>query len=326
MKRLTLWLAFTILSSSSFAFERWTEPGKSFICRGNHPRCQSSQGQYRYHQFGQQPGIGDFAGVSDQLLPGPPLIHYQTFLSELQSFRPNTNAVALWADAMARVDNSLVWGGFISARSLLKPGADAQLIGLEIDVLNDGKPGVFPNKSKVGLQIVGFGKQNTNAIEIVNQSPTSGAFSNGIVFGSTALAGDGAYLGATSAKPVSKGIDFQNVRFTEAAMLLGQQSAISFTNKSGNKSAIYTDDQNRLVLRAGANGLRIMDSTEEIALLDVDPSNFWNQAKFNIFLIAALIISALVNIFAFWSLIKFRRRLDFMSAQFSRKRQPALAT
>ncbi|MGN5480591.1 hypothetical protein ACTMU2_39235 [Cupriavidus basilensis] len=80
-------------------------------------------------------------------------------MTELESHRTNTNAAAFWSDASAEVDKARVWGAFVSARSSLEPGNDAQLIGLEIDVLNDGLPGLRPNQSKVGLQIASvFGK------------------------------------------------------------------------------------------------------------------------------------------------------------------------
>ena len=118
-------------------------PQGLFVCDGVHPRCTwVDQSTYPYHQFGGQ-HVGQMSGVSDVLENGPPLIHYQTFLTELISQRPDTNAVAFWADAASVVNNGRVWGGFISARSgFSTSGADSQLIGLEIDVLNGGLPGV----------------------------------------------------------------------------------------------------------------------------------------------------------------------------------------
>lgn len=330
MKKYLFGLLILMPAFSMAQAKTWKEPGKDFICHGGHPRCAAPTGRYRYHQFGMQPGIGDFAGFSDVLHAGPTLIQYQTFLTELETYRPNTNAVASWSDAMARVNDSLVWGSFVSARSQLDAGSDAQLIGQEIDVLNDGKPGIAPNKSKVGLQIVGFGRQNTNAIEVLNQSPTSGQFSNGIVFGPTALAGDGAYLGATSAKPVARGIDFQNVHFTDGAMMLSQGSAITFANRSGEKSAILTDDSNQLVVRAGESGLRVIDSTSRRDLMTVTPAGdmvtpYGSFAKMRsdvdalqaasqvpavrrLLLPLALIASMLVNVVAIGTLIGTRRR------------------
>lgn len=113
--------------------------------------------------------------------------HYQNVLSEVWSFSSRINAVALWGDSGAFHPGARSWGGFLSARSwpvhwndYVPPGTadfrdadfDAALVGLEVDVLNGGlphgsvSPAVGIPLSKVGVQIVGFGKRNTAAIEL----------------------------------------------------------------------------------------------------------------------------------------------------------------
>ena len=108
--------------------------------------------------------------------------HYQTLLVDLTNTQPNANGVPF-------TDGALAWGGFMSARSTCSRAAvvnvdsaiptsatesgacpeefDAQLIGLEVDVLNEGKPGVFGNQAKHGLQVVGFGNPNSHAISVI---------------------------------------------------------------------------------------------------------------------------------------------------------------
>lgn len=113
--------------------------------------------------------------------------HTQGLLVEGWNFTSDVNTVAIWGDALAARTQAKVWGGFLSARSnLLQDWApytppadppsddkfDAQLIGLEIDVLNGGlDSGQRVNEksyplAKNGLQVVGFGKRNSAAIEV----------------------------------------------------------------------------------------------------------------------------------------------------------------
>ncbi len=74
-----------------------------------------------------------------------------------------------------------MWGGFFTANSSKGSDKDAQLIGAEIDVNNDTKPGIAPNASKTGLQVVGIGSVSvTNAIEIIGFD--RGLWTNGLSF------------------------------------------------------------------------------------------------------------------------------------------------
>lgn len=178
------------------------------ILRGHHPRSQGIWAQYS----GLQTGLARNVVLSDVVTSKTPIEnwegkavppqktdfsraqdfahyhnHYQNLLVETWNFTPNVNGVSFWADSAALVTGAQSWGGFISTRSwpfrwldylpedvkdFKDEDFDAGLVGLEIDVLNFGKPHgevspvVGKPLQKVGLQLVGFGKQSTAAIEI----------------------------------------------------------------------------------------------------------------------------------------------------------------
>lgn len=234
--------------------------------------------------------------------------HYQNLLSEVLNFKENSNAVSIWGDSYAVADKSKAWGGFFSARSgqsLFMPGQpfneyvpenyqmtseaneyDTQLTGVEIDVLNDGLPGVFPNMSKTGLQIVGFGNPNSMAIEVrcedtdksdVLPNERRGVWETGIYF-KNSLAPYGRVL-VTDFEQAKIGLDFRNTLFTEGAFdFKTQQVGTGIILNNGNSGEIYggqrwegTDDPNDwLTLRAGNGGIRIVsqDNTKELVAVD----------------------------------------------------------
>ncbi|MFC0203451.1 YadA family autotransporter adhesin [Novosphingobium soli] len=262
--------ALLVLSFPAAAQEVVNDADGFFVCDERHPRCSTPDpATYPYHQFGNQ-NVGDYVGVSDVLEPGPSLAHYQTFLAELISRRADTNAVAFWADAASVVDRGRVWGGFLSARSGFSiPGADSQLIGLEIDVLNGGLPGVYPNASKVGLQIVGFGNPNTNAIEIATET-ASAAFQNIINIQPNSVAREGAVIGMAP-QVARRGIDFQGSSFSDAAFLVSANQRFVFRSPGLGDAAIWRDDiyNGYLVLQAGPPGLRIVNSENNTNLMIV---------------------------------------------------------
>lgn len=246
-------------------------PTGKFLCGGLHPRCSvMDQSTYGYHQFGGR-HVGQYAGVSHLLEPGPALEHYQTFIGEVISQRADTNAVAIWGDASAVANNTKVWGGFFSARSAPASG-DSQLVGVEIDVLNAGLPGVYPNHSKVGLSIVGFGNQNTNAIDIHTEGNGKGRFTNGIAFTPGAIADDGTVIGVAP-QSARLGIDFTNSMFSDSLMLVSPNNKITFRDPGRYDAAIYRDqfDNGYLVLQAGQGGLRITTAQNTENLLIVKP-------------------------------------------------------
>jgi hypothetical protein len=236
---------------------------------------------YAYHQFDGSTRIGEFVSISETLADGPPLPHHQTFLAELITKRPDTNAVALWADAKSIVSKGRVWGGFISARSgFASPTDDSQLIGLEIDVLNAGKPGVFPNDSKVGLQIVGFGNRNTNAIEILNEQKGEGEFENGINFQPGAISKDGAIFGV-GPQSSRYGLNLLGSRFSEAAVIVSENQKIVFRAEGRRDASIYRDEfsDGHLVLTAGPGGMRVTNAENTSNLLIIHPDGKVDRAS-----------------------------------------------
>lgn len=240
----------------------------NFACNGGHPRCETKD--YAYHQFANR-DIGGWAGVSDLLRAGPKLSHYQTFLAELITERADTNAVAFWADGAARADKAQVWGGFMTARSSLPQGADAQLVGLEVDVLNYGLPGVAPNRSKVGIQVVGFGNVNTSAIEILHQhTHDDGRFMNGINIQPGAIHKEGTVIGV-GPQDAAVGLNLYRSKFSDAAVVVSERAAVAFRKEGTPDARIWRDDINNgsLVLTAGPGGLRITNSANDVNLLAI---------------------------------------------------------
>ena len=184
----------------------------------------------------------DTTAVNDLGLDSLTHNHYQNLLSEVINFKPGINAVAIWGDSAAVVNDARSWGGFLSARgpclsndsgSILRRNLpdtgikngcsddfDVQLIGLEIDVLNGGKEGVYPNYSKTGLQIVGFGVPNSMAIEVRAQGtgrpdvPTRGQFAN-ILYANDSIRKDIGRLITADFEEAKIGLDFRKALFRE---------------------------------------------------------------------------------------------------------------
>jgi hypothetical protein len=217
---------------------------------------------------------------------------------------PTVNAVGVWATATSKVKDARVWGGFIDVKSAYKEGEDAQLVGLEVDVSNHTKPGVAPNRSKVGVQIVGMGDfPVTNAIEIIGSG--GARWVNGLLFTTGSIDPSGTAMGL-GAGELARGIDFAQAHFHDAAILLGKGAPLSFVNKAGGRSAIYTDDISlgHLVLRAGESGIRFTDNRDATNLLVIQPNgdlvtpmgSFRNIARDVRFLKTAVVVLLLVVI------------------------------
>ena len=223
-----------------------------------------------YHQFPSNMQIGDFIIFSDFLPASETYDHYQSFLTELISDSANTNSVANWSDAKSIVNQGKVWGSFISARSELEQGEDSQLIGLEIDVLNNGLAGESPNQSKVGLQIVGFGNLNTNAIEVLTDE--QGLWQNVINIAKGTVDENGTVLGVAQETPIKIGIDFSNTPFSDAAIALSNESPITLETKNGNPASIYTDTfrDGYLVIQTGKSGIRLVNNQNNENLLVIN--------------------------------------------------------
>ena len=180
---------------------------------------------------------------------------------------------------------------------------DTQLTGVEIDVLNDGLPGVYPNMSKTGLQVVGFGNPNSMAIEvrcedtdkqIAEGESRRGVWESGIYF-KNSIAPYGRVL-VTDFDQAKMGLDFRSTLFTEGAIdLRSEQVGTGIIYNNGNSGEIYggkrwdgTDDPNDwLTLRMGTGGLRIVsqDNTTELVAIDnyggvyLNGDIYWNGER-----------------------------------------------
>lgn len=211
--------------------------------------------------------------------------HYQNFLSEVWNFSPTVNGVSIWGDSGAFFPGAKSWGGFLSARSWPvhweqyvpegTPGFDdkdfdAQLVGLEIDVLNGGLPnGKVSSKvgrplSKSGLQVVGFGSTNTAAMEIrsedsddISKKPDErkGTWHYGII-AYNSLNSDSTLI--YSATPAGKtGLDLEQTHYSDSAIKInseGPKTGISFTHYDGGQ--IYSKGR-ELFIQPGQEGLTI---------------------------------------------------------------------
>lgn len=211
--------------------------------------------------------------------------HYQNFLSEVWSFSPIVNAVSIWGDSGSFFPGSKSWGGFLSARSwpvhwqqFVPEGTptfedkdfDAQLVGLEIDVLNGGLPEgtispiVGHPLAKSGLQIVGFGNRNTAAIEIRTEDSDDhskssderkGTWRYGII-AYNSLNSDSTLL--FSATPTGKtGIDLSQTIYSDSAIKInstGTNTGLSFNNYTAGQ--IFSQN-NKLIIEAGEKGIQL---------------------------------------------------------------------
>ncbi|MGV1873889.1 hypothetical protein [Agrobacterium rosae] len=219
--------------------------------------------------------------------------HYQNVHIEVYNFAKDLNGVALWGDAASLTPGAKSWGAFFSARSWpVKWGGytpedsyayenenfDAALVGIEIDILNGGQP--WPEKSpdlpermaKVGLQIVGFGKKNTAAIEVRTEDSDShiktpedrrGPWHWGIIMRNSLSTTSTAFMVEDGL--IARGIDFDKVKFFDGALRIsgdGPRSGIIFDDGVGGE--IYSEIANgahTLVTKIGSGGMKILDST-----------------------------------------------------------------
>lgn len=193
----------------------------------------------------------------------------EAIFGTINNFSTTTNAVAIWGNAQSSAKNARVWGGFINVLNAEKK--DAQLIGLEIDVENTAEDGISPNESKIGLQIVSLGnKLSTSAIEVLAAGNGTG-FSHGLIFGNDSISKNGTIIGATQ-NEASIGLDFSNTDFTNAAILLKNNSKIVFRSKSEVATpSIYTDeiDNGYLVVQSDESGIRFVNKDNNINLLTI---------------------------------------------------------
>lgn len=210
--------------------------------------------------------------------------HYQNILSEVLNFTRGANAVPIWGDGFAAAHGANAWGGFMSARSAcgeggLMPryvppgldrgcgeGFDAQLTGLEVDVLNGAKPGVFPNMAKHGVQVVGFGNPNSHALSVIvenfNREPEfqRGHFES-ILYAQSSLHPDYGRFMVTDFDKSMMGFDFRRTLFTQGAMVFRSEGAgTGIVVNNGHSGELYGDAQAHLNLRMGDAGFQLVSN------------------------------------------------------------------
>lgn len=195
----------------------------------------------------------------------------ESIYGEVENASTTVNAVGIWGSAASLRKNARVWGGFLVARTAEGPKNDAQVIGLEVDALNYALPGIAPNRSKVGIQVVGIGDHVlSEALEVIGAGPAK--WLNGILVQRGAISPEGTVLGLAESNDLMRGIDFSHTNFKDSALLLKQGSRVTFNSVSGTPAMVYTDAFNKghFVLRAGQSGLRIAsnDDSKNLALFD----------------------------------------------------------
>lgn len=274
--------------------------------------------------------------------------HYQNLLSEVWSFSPTINAVALWGDSGALYPGARSWGGFLSARSwpvhwnkYVPAGTadfkdedfDAALVGLEVDVLNNGLPQGLVSKtigiplSKVGVQIVGFGKRNTTALELRSEDSDDygkksderrGVWHYGLI-DHNALNSESTFL-ITTTPEIRTGVDFSKTTFSDSALKIGgagSHSGVAFNNYSGGE--IYAEE-GKLHLRGGTSGLSILTpSGNEVIGVD----GYGNVRWHGIPLIMAPFLMLLMLVVMILVVYKFSRELGKARGLLKEMRQTA---
>ncbi len=281
--------------------------------------------------------------------------HYQNLLSEVWAFSPNVNAVSIWGDSGAFYPGAKSWGGFLSARSWPvhwqeyvpegTPGFedkdfDAQLVGLEVDVLNGGLDHGTTSKkvgmplSKSGIQIVGFGKKNTAAIEIRSEDSDDvgkraderrGTWHYGII-AYNSLDSKSTFL--FSATPAGKtGADFSMTDYSDSALKIkshGPKTGISFNKYQGGE--LYSE-RDRLVARMGKEGMSVVSADgDEVVRIDNSGVIRWAGVKLAyvpyyivpIFMLVVLLATVFVA-------YRMSREIQDMRAQLARYKTSASA-
>jgi hypothetical protein len=231
---------------------------------------------------------------------------------------PTVNAVGIWGASQSLASKARVWGAFFTANSAEGDDKDAQLVGLEVDVVNHTRAGVSPNASKVGIQVVGLGEaQVTNGIEILASGPA--LWNNGILFSDHSIGPNGTILGVSQQDAVNLGIDISHTPFKRAAVLVSNNSLVGFRSKAGTDSGIYADNINNgsLVLRSGRDGTRITNNENSKNLFwvrsdgSIDKASLFYQQYFPYIFTSAVVVVGLIllNIVLLLWVARLQRRL-----------------
>lgn len=86
-------------------------------------------------------------------VPGYSQYHqYQGVKGEIVLELKEVNAVSIWGSTTSLIDKGKIWGGFMSAAAVNDTQQDIQVVGTEIDVINNAKDGASPNQ-KLGYRL-----------------------------------------------------------------------------------------------------------------------------------------------------------------------------
>ncbi len=190
---------------------------------------------------------------------------------------------------------------------------DAQLVGVEVDILNYAKAGIPPNASKVGQQLVTIGDFNSSAaLEILSDHKSR--WQNGILFQDGSISTNGTAIAIANKEPIKFGIDASQTQFSDSAILLKKNDRISFRAIQGNpnKNTFITSDDfdDGYVVIGG--GVRIVTPDDKFNILkisqdgSISPESLVIKRYWYVFVMPWLfgIISLGVS---FWVLIKCRK-------------------
>jgi hypothetical protein len=235
-------------------------------------------------------------------IPNGSLAHQgEAIYGLVENTSPTVNAVGIWGASHSLALKARAWGAFFTANSAEGDDKDAQLIGLEVNVVNHTRAGVVPNASKVGIQVVGLGEaQVTNGVEILASGPA--LWNNGILFSDHSISPTGTILGVSQKDAVNIGIDISHTPFKKAAVLISNNSLLGFRSKVGADPGMYADDINNgsLVLRSGRDGTRITnnDNTKNIFWVkgngSIDKASLFYQHYFPYVCASALAVVGLI--------------------------------
>lgn len=215
--------------------------------------------------------------------------HYQSLASEVINFVPWANAVGVWGDSWAANNRSRAWGALFTARAdcdekwAYNPKSqkvdctdfDSQLVGVEVDVINLAKPGRPPNEGKTGVQVVGFGEENTMAFEARTATPGEGRFTLGMNF-ADAITPDGTLI-ATWQKSMGRGLELSNTRFKNGVISYksdGRGTGFIANEGRGGQVFSQTDREgaDTLVVEAGTGGFAIRHHGKSENAIEIDQS------------------------------------------------------
>lgn len=242
-------------------------------CKNPTPRYSNvaEDGVRAQHYFADGP-IYSHMNIDVRVPPSSSFHQYASIFGKATATNTKVNTVGVWGEARSEASGGRAWGGFFTAETPSGEDKDSQLVGVEVDVINLGKPGVAPNQSKVGMQLVTMGHADSSAaIEVISDHRSR--WKNAILVADDSISADGAVIGLGQRQRMRAGIDFSQGTFADAAIRLGNNETLRLdgTGAGGAKAAVIRNDANNaLVLVAGAKGMAIQNNDATRTLVFVD--------------------------------------------------------